>query len=637
MLEATPIVVDGVMYTTQPGEVVALDARTGRQIWRYARPQKVRNPYEINPFNRGVAILGNRLFVGTLDAALVALDARTGLPLWETQVADTMLGYSLTSAPLVVKDKVLVGITGGEFGARGFLDAYDAATGKQLWRWYSVPGPGEFGNDTWPGDSWKLGGSPMWLTGSYDPELNTVYWTVGNPGPQIDRSVRGDLDNLFSDSVVALDPDTGQRKWHYQFTPNDGHDWDSAQDRDARRSGLARPDAQAAAARRSQRLLLRARSHERQVSVRHAVRLHELERRLRRERTAERTSPDRTRAADGSFFVYPTRRRRHELPGAVVQPVTGWMYLEYSENGQQYISTPVTYEAGRQYIGRTNAAGAPASPKPGEPAASAGIKALDPETGKTMWDFKIFQGSLTNGVLATAGNVLFGAIRDGNLVALDAQDRKASLALPDRRQHGGLADQLRGERPAVRRDRRRQHGVRVRAAGSASDDVAHPHRERRVSSRARCHRVVLCGATATAWAQPYSARRTGDVVQLEDARSQTIVSILPSVGNIAFAMKVKGHDVLRWPYASVEEFKARPALSGIPFVGPWANRLDEQAFYANGKRYPFDMDLGNVRGAIPIHGFLTTTDRVAGDRGQGGRRRRPGSRAGSSSSGSRRG
>ena len=230
LLEATPLVVDGVMYTTQPGVVVALDARTGRQIWRYSRSQKIRNPYEINPYNRGVAVLGNRLFVGTLDAALIALDARTGLPLWEVQVGDTMLGYSITSAPLIVKDKVLVGITGGEFGARGFLDAYDAATGKHAWRWYSVPAPGEFGSDTWLGDSWKLGGSPMWLTGSYDPELNLVYWTVGNPGPQIDRSVRGDLDNLFSDSVVAIDPDTGQRKWHYQFTPNDGHDWDSCQD-----------------------------------------------------------------------------------------------------------------------------------------------------------------------------------------------------------------------------------------------------------------------------------------------------------------------------------------------------------------------------------------------------------------------
>jgi alcohol dehydrogenase (cytochrome c) len=230
-LETEPLVIDGIMYTSgQPGTVLALDAKTGRRIWQFTRQRKVRNPNEINPFNRGVAILGNRLFVGTLDAAIVAIDARTGLLLWETQVADSMLGYSITSAPLVVKDKIVVGVSGGEFGARGFLDAYDAATGKRVWRWYSIPAPGEFGNDTWAGDSWKTGAGPTWLTGSFDATLNTLFWTVGNPGAQIDRSVRGDGDNLFTDSVVALDPDNGQRKWHFQFTPNDGHDWDSAQD-----------------------------------------------------------------------------------------------------------------------------------------------------------------------------------------------------------------------------------------------------------------------------------------------------------------------------------------------------------------------------------------------------------------------
>jgi alcohol dehydrogenase (cytochrome c) len=423
ILEATPLVVDGVMYTTQPGEVVALDARTGRQIWRYARPQKIKNPYEINPYNRGVAVAGNRVFFGTLDAALVALDARTGLPLWETEIADTMLGHSLTSAPLVVKDKVLVGITGGEFGPRGFLDAYDAATGKQLWRWYAVPGPGEFGHETWPGDSWKLGGSPMWLTGSYDAELNTVYWSVGNPGPQIDRSVRGDLDNLFSDSVVALDPDTGQRKWHYQFTPNDGHDWDSAQDLvlvDRVWHGQLR------------KLLLHAdrngyfyvldRTNGKFLSGTPFVYTNW---NAGFDANGRPTYvPGSNSSSSGSFFVYPTVGGGTNFQAPSYSPVTGWMYLEYSENGQQYVSTPVPYEAGRQYIGRTNAAGAPAAPRPGEPAASAGIKALDPETGKTMWDFKIFQGSLTNGVLATAGNVLFGAVRDGNLVALDAKTGK---------------------------------------------------------------------------------------------------------------------------------------------------------------------------------------------------------------------
>ena len=147
-LEATPLVIDGVMYTSQPGATVALDAASGRQLWRSVRKQKVKNPNEINPFSRGVAVLDQRLFVGTLDAALLALDVSTGNPLWEIQVADSMLGYTITSPPLVVKDKVIVGVSGGEFGARGFLDAYEPATGRRLWRWYAVPAPGEFGHDT---------------------------------------------------------------------------------------------------------------------------------------------------------------------------------------------------------------------------------------------------------------------------------------------------------------------------------------------------------------------------------------------------------------------------------------------------------------------------------------------------------
>src|SRR5262245_52070454 len=422
LLEASPIVVDGVMYVSQPGAVFALDAATGRQLWHSTRAQKIKNPYEINPFNRGVAIAGNRLFVGTLDAALVALDSRTGAPLWETQVADSMAGYSLTSAPLVVKDKVLVGITGGEFGARGFLDAYNVADGRRLWRWYSVPGPGEFGNDSWRGDSWKTGGSPMWLTGSYDPDLNLVYWTVGNPGPQIDRSTRGDLDNLFSDSVVAIDPDTGQRRWHYQFTPNDGHDWDSCQavvlvDREWR--GQAR------------KLLL----HADRNGIFYVL-----------DRTNgaflsgtpfvyqnwnagfERNGrpiivPGSNSSADGSFYVYPSLRGGTNFQAPSYSAQTGWFYVEYDERGQVYSSAPTPYEPGRQFIGRAsreNAAPA-AQPKAGEPPQSAGIKALDPATGKTIWDFKIYQGSLTNGVLATAGGVLFGAVRDGNLIALDAR------------------------------------------------------------------------------------------------------------------------------------------------------------------------------------------------------------------------
>jgi alcohol dehydrogenase (cytochrome c) len=419
-LEATPLVVDGVMYTSgQPGTVVAVDARTGRQIWRFTRPQKRRNPSEINPYNRGVAILDHRVFVGTLDAAVVALDAGTGLPLWETQVADTMLGYSITSAPLIVKDKVIVGVTGGEFGARGFIDAYDVRSGSRLWRWYAVPAPGEFGNDTWAGESWKLGGSPMWLTGSFDPALNLLYWTVGNPGPQIDRSGRAG-DNLFSDSVVALNPDTGVRVWHYQFTPNDGHDWDSAQDVmlvDRVWHGQSR------------RLLLHA--------DRNGV-FYVLDRATGQflagtpfvyqnwntgfdAKGRPQVVPGSNSSAEGSFYVYPTVGGATNFQAPSYSPLTGWVYLEYAESGQRYVSAPTPYEAGRQYLGRAPATGTAGGPAAGEPPPSAGIKAIDPETGKTMWDFKIFQGSTTNGVLATAGGAVFAATRDGYLIALDAK------------------------------------------------------------------------------------------------------------------------------------------------------------------------------------------------------------------------
>ena len=421
-LETQPLVIDGIMYATGPGTVFALDARTGRQIWNFTRQQKARNPNEINPFNRGVAVLGNRVFVGTLDAALVALDARTGRQLWETQVADTLLGHTITSAPLIVKDKVVIGVTGGEFGPRGFLDAYDAASGKQLWRFYSVPAPGEFGNDTWKGDSWKLGGSPMWLTGSYDPDLNTLFWTVGNPGPQIDRSVRGDGDNLFSDSVVALDADTGKRKWHFQFTPNDGHDWDSTE-------AVILVDRMWHG--QNRKLLLHA--------DRNAM-FYVLDRTTGKflqgtpfayqnwnngldENGRPKIVPNSNSSAEGSFFVYPSLGGGTNFQAPSYSPLTGWFYLEYAENGQRYASSPVTYEPGRQYIGRGQAGGANV-PGPNDPPPSAGIKALDPETGKTVWDFKINQGSLSNGVMATAGGVLFAATREGNLIALDARSGK---------------------------------------------------------------------------------------------------------------------------------------------------------------------------------------------------------------------
>jgi alcohol dehydrogenase (cytochrome c) len=228
-LETTPLVVDGVMYLTQPpNDVVALDAKTGAVFWLYEYRPSSDARVCCGRVNRGVAILGDTLFMGTIDARLIAIDAKNGKPLWNVQVGDPKLGYALTHAPLVVKDKVMVGTAGGEYGVRGFIAAYDAATGKQVWRFNTVPGPGEPGHDTWEGDSWQHGGAPAWVTGSYDPELNQIYWGTGNPGPDWNGEVRKG-DNLYSDCVLALDPDTGKLKWYFQFTPHDEWDYDAVQ------------------------------------------------------------------------------------------------------------------------------------------------------------------------------------------------------------------------------------------------------------------------------------------------------------------------------------------------------------------------------------------------------------------------
>ena len=227
--EATPLVIDGIMYLSAPeGHAYALDAGTGRLIWSYQYKLPRENATLLWPANRGLAALGDKVFLATLDAHVVALDSKTGDVVWDVAADDYRKGYSFTSAPLVVKDKVVVGVSGGEYGIRGFIDAYDTETGKHAWRFYTIPGPGEPGNETWPGDSWKAGGAPAWLTGSYDPELNLIYWGTGNPGPDLYGGDRKG-DNLYSDSVVALDADTGKLKWYYQFTPHDLHDWDSTQ------------------------------------------------------------------------------------------------------------------------------------------------------------------------------------------------------------------------------------------------------------------------------------------------------------------------------------------------------------------------------------------------------------------------
>src|SRR5215467_11603019 len=228
--ETSPVVVDGVMYISEsPTIVTALDARTGRTLWTWRRNiSRLIKTIGFGQSNRGVAILDDTVYVGTLDCYLVALDAKTGAVRWETKVENNATGHSITAAPLAIDGKIIVGISGGEAGIRGFLDAYDAATGKQLWRFWTVPSPGEPGSQSWPGDSWVHGGGATWLTGSYDSQLKLLYWGTGNPGPDWNGDSRIG-DNYGTSSVVALDIETGKLRWTFQFTPHDVHDWDANQ------------------------------------------------------------------------------------------------------------------------------------------------------------------------------------------------------------------------------------------------------------------------------------------------------------------------------------------------------------------------------------------------------------------------
>lgn len=228
-LQVSPIVAGATMFVTESREgVVALDAATGETIWTYRRPVPDGLSLCCGMPNRGVAILNDTVYVATIDAFLVALDANTGKQRWIAKVADWREGYSMTGAPLAFRDRVVAGVAGGEFGIRGFLAAFDAADGKLLWKFNTVPAPGERGHETWGGESWKTGGAPTWATGAYDAAQNLVIWGVGNPSPVFQADARPG-DNLYSNCVIALDAATGNLRWHYQFTPGDAHDWDSAQ------------------------------------------------------------------------------------------------------------------------------------------------------------------------------------------------------------------------------------------------------------------------------------------------------------------------------------------------------------------------------------------------------------------------
>ncbi|MGA7159184.1 MAG: PQQ-binding-like beta-propeller repeat protein [Acidobacteriaceae bacterium] len=229
VMEVTPVVVAGVMFVTRSNDAWALDAKTGRMLWHHARPVSSGLIDDAaRHLNRGVAVLGTRVFMETDNAHLVCLDARTGEQLWDVAYATGNRNYGATSAPLVVKGRVIVGTSGGDEGVRGFVAAYDAVTGKEDWRFWTIPAPGEKGNESWPGEMYKHGGGTTWMPGTFDAELNTIYWGTGNPSPDFDGSVRPG-DDLYTSCLLALDPDTGRLKWYFQYSPHNLYDYDAVQ------------------------------------------------------------------------------------------------------------------------------------------------------------------------------------------------------------------------------------------------------------------------------------------------------------------------------------------------------------------------------------------------------------------------
>jgi alcohol dehydrogenase (cytochrome c) len=419
-VETTPIVVDGVMFVTRPpSDVIALDAETGRALWTF----EYRLPGTVyvccGEVNRGLAILGDTLFLTTLDAKLIAIEARSGRMLWKQDLADPKLNYTATGAPLIVKDKVIVGIAGAEGGIRGFLDAYDAKTGQRAWRFWTVPAPGEPGSETWgKDDAWRNGGASTWLTGSFDPELNLLYWGTGNPGPDYNGDSRPG-DNLYSCSLLALDPDTGTLKWHFQFTPHDTRDWDATQVPvliDAPVAGRPRklvvmPSRNGFyyALDRVTGEFLFAKPFVKQTWAKEI------------DKTGRPVvNPGQEPTPEGNESIWPGVDGGHNWMSPSYHPGTQLLYFSAREERRRFFKTDAPeFQAGEAFFGGGGGGGARFRPEE----SWGKLIAMRPGTGEVQWEHRILAPPWA-GVLSTAGNLVFSATPSGNFYALDARTGK---------------------------------------------------------------------------------------------------------------------------------------------------------------------------------------------------------------------
>jgi alcohol dehydrogenase (cytochrome c) len=434
--ETTPLVVNGIMYLTRPENAIyALDAATGRQMWMYEYRNPPRTFNCCGRVNRGLAISGNTLFMNTLDMHVVAVDARSGHEIWKTEMYDYTEagGYAAPGAPLVVKDKLIVGMAGGERGVSGFLDAYDTKTGKRLWRFHTIPQPGEPNFGTWAGDSWKTGGVTTWNNGSYDPETNTLFWGTSNPWPDYNDDFRAG-DNLYSCSVLALDPDTGKLKWFFQFTPHDLHDWDSTQIPILLETQFRGENRKALAwANRNGFYYLLDRTTGKFLTAKAFVKqtwAKGFDNNGRPE-----LIPGNEPTPEGNDRVWPGVDGGTNWMSHSYSPLTRLLYIFAREEHRMFSKNEVPHPttepeanaiAAPTTIAQANAGaydpaiGGAISRAVGMPEESWGkVIAVDPGTGNIKWEHRVLTPPW-GGVMATAGNLVFGGTLEGMIFALNA-------------------------------------------------------------------------------------------------------------------------------------------------------------------------------------------------------------------------
>jgi alcohol dehydrogenase (cytochrome c) len=419
--ESQPLVYKGVLYVTTNSATMAVDVKTGKQLWK----SKVEYPPETprivccGIINRGAALYDGKVYRTTLDANVIALDAKTGKEVWKQNAINFKDGYSMTVAPLVADGVVITGISGAEFGTRLFIDGWDAKSGEHLWRTYTVPSAGEKGVETWAGDTWQHGGGSTWITWSFDPELHTVYWGIGNPGP-FNAAVRKG-DNLYTDSVLALDPKTGKIKWHFQFSPNDPFDYDSVAEMiladlkvngkptkvlmDANRNGFFY------VLDRTNGKLLAANAY---VKVNWAKGID-----METGRPIETEVAAKARAGE-KVVVFPSILGGKNWEPMSFNPKTGLAYANTLNFGGHYKAIPAEYKAGDWYLGM-DLSDLWEWPKGNEPRGY--LKAIDPMTGKAKWQAPSTLPRFS-GVLSTAGGVVFSGQLTGEFEAFDVDTGK---------------------------------------------------------------------------------------------------------------------------------------------------------------------------------------------------------------------